>query len=255
MVELLGMKKAFSLEFKRQKLAKERKYSDLKNLYSSHLPEIKDLNKPIFWNEIFSNETLNEMDYGMVRDRVSTAVSYIPDKKRVSMLDIGAGMGYVEDLISKKNNIDVYANDFSDVSIQNLKKKHKGNFKKMSIYSLKYSVNFFDVVLILEVLEHIPPSKIFNVLHSINKIIKRNGFLIVSVPMNEGLERMKDNPNGHVRMYTKELIFAELEMAGFKIKKYKLLYAFNSYYNLKSLIARYFKTHNPNVIVIKAQKI
>ena len=77
--------------------------------------------------------------------------------------------------------------------------------------------------------------------------------------MNEGLVDLIEqgfNLNAHVRIYTKELIEAELKISGFKILKYKFLYAFHELYKLKSFINRIFKINKtPNNLVILAQKI
>ncbi len=76
--------------------------------------------------------------------------------------------------------------------------------------------------------------------------------------MNEGLEEMVKsgfNPNAHVRVYTKELIKAELEMVGFRVVKHRLLYAFHKNYWIKSLLTKLFGLNKkPNNIVLLAQK-
>ena len=252
-VRILLMRIAYGIEKKRQELASKDKLEDLKKLYSSNLPEIKNLNTPGFWDKIYSeNLTLGDQD-SMTRDRIKTAVNFI-SKRELKILDIGAGMGFIEELIIKEKDKEIYANDFSEVSVAYLKKNFKGRFSKQSIYKLEYPQKFFDVILVLEILEHIPPSKIFKVLKSISKLLKSNGTLIVSVPMNEGLENMKYNPSGHVRMYSKDLIKAELEIAGFKVIEYKTLFAFNNLYKIKTAIAKVLKTHKPNNIILKARK-
>ncbi len=125
-----------------------------------------------------------------------------------------------------------------------------------SVYKMNYLSSFFDAIFALEILEHIPPSKIFNVLEDIKKFLKMNGILIVSVPANEGLEKMNSNPSSHVRDYTKELISAELKLAGFDILDIKELYAFKNLYFFKKLIAKIFKKKwKPNNIIIKARKL
>ena len=78
------------------------------------------------------------------------------------------------------------------------------------------------------------------------------------MPLNEGLEEMikqGKNPNAHVRIYTPDLIRAEIEIAGFKILKQKLLFAFNKYYLLKSFLVKFLPGfRQPNGIIIIAQK-
>ncbi len=65
-----------------------------------------------------------------------------------------------------------------------------------------------------------------------------------------------ENPNAHVRIYTPDLIKAELRIAGFKILKEKRLYAFHNFYGLKTLIAKHLlpRKFNQNNIIVLAQK-
>ncbi len=245
---------AYKIEFQRQRLASKNDLVRLKSMYSPILPEIEDLNTSKFWDEKFVNEESLDKQDGMTKDRIKTAVGFIP-RGGIKILDIGAGLGFVERLLDKDKDKEVHANDFSKISIKILNKKFKGHFSHQSIYKLKYQHSSFDVILALEILEHIPPSKIFSVLNSINNLLKKSGILIVSVPMNEGLENMKTNPNGHVRMYTEDLIRAELGIAGFEIIEYKTLFAFPNFYNTKTVIAKLTKRKYPNNIVMKAMKI
>ncbi|MBI4097668.1 MAG: class I SAM-dependent methyltransferase [Candidatus Levybacteria bacterium] len=250
----MGITNPYKTEELRQKLAEKGKFPELIKTYSSKYPEIKNLNRPKFWDEIYSEDSRLKDQDGMTKDRIATAVGFIPGGK-LKALDIGAGLGWVEELIGKDSEKEIYANDFSPVSVKYLRKNFKGNLQLQSVYNLKYPENFFDVVLALEIIEHVPPSKIFKVLKSISRILKQNGTLIVSVPLNEGLDKMKNNPSGHVRMYTENLIKVELKIAGFEIIKCKKLFAFGSFYNLKTFIAKIFKTHSPNNIVLKTKKI
>jgi len=245
-------KTAYIVEKERQLYARGSNLKKLKGMYSDKFLTIEDLNKPKFWDERYANK--NQLSYqdSMTRARINEVKNLIPDDKKI-ILDIGAGLGWVEELLD--NSKKVYANDFSSEAVDYLKKNFKGIFKIQSIYNLKYKENFFDVILLLEVLEHIPPSKLFKVLDSVRKLLKEDGILIVSVPMNEGLEDMKVNLNGHVRMYTEDLIKSELRIAGFEVVECKTFFAFKNLYFIKSLIATIFKTHHNNNIVLKAKKI
>src|SRR3989304_2736452 len=90
---------------------------------------------------------------------------------------------------------------------------------------------FFDAIFALEGLEHVAPSKIFN-----------------------SLEKMRNNPSGHTRTYTENLIRAELKIAGFKILKLKTLYAFKSFYGFKKISSKILRNRwKPNDIVVLAK--
>lgn len=247
------MKNGFSLEKYRQSLAKKSNLDELKKTYSSKLPEILDLNKRTFWNERLKGNPSLYLQDGMTQDRIINTAKIIPkDSSRI--LDIGIGYGFVEELIKNRNHI-LYGIDISDTAVANLKKRLKGHFFVQSIYKLTFKKKFFDVVMALEVLEHIPPSKILKVLSSIKKILKDNGVLIISVPTNEGLENMKENINGHTRMYTYDLIKSELILSGFKVNKARHFYAFKTNYKVKKILAKVLKKKwQPNNILIEAKK-
>jgi len=244
-------KKPFLVERARQILASISDLDSLRKMYDSKYAEIKNLNTSSFWNSKLQESKLGKQD-GMTKDRVKTAFGFLPrNAKRV--LDIGAGNGFIEELLNRKN-VKIFGNDISDVSIKNLKNRFRGQFRKESIYRMRYSKRFFDAIFALEVLEHVAPSKIFNSLKKIRKILRINGSLIISVPTNEGLEKMKNNPSGHTRTYTENLIRAELKIAGFKILKLKTLYAFKSFYGFKKISSKILRNRwKPNDIVVLAK--
>jgi 2-polyprenyl-3-methyl-5-hydroxy-6-metoxy-1,4-benzoquinol methylase len=244
--------KPFSVEKARQILASINDLNNLRKTYSLKYAEIKNLNSPSFWNKILSKVPELEKQDGMTKDRVRIAFSFLP-KNAKRVLDIGAGNGFVEELLSHKD-IKIYGNDISSVSIKNLNSKFVGIFRKESIYRMSYPKKYFDAVFALEVLEHIIPSKIFDLLRKVKQILKKDGNFIISVPTNEGLEKMKTNPSGHVRTYTENLIRSELRIAGFRVVKLKTLYAFKSYYTLKKISSNLFRRRwKPNNIVLLAK--
>lgn len=248
------MQSPYQTEQHRNELATLGKLQELKKTYTSKYPEIRDENSARFWNHRLANhEELHQQD-GMTQDRIKIAARFLPQYAD-RVLDIGIGHGWVEELIVKRN-IEIYGNDISDQTIKNLKNRFQGFFSVQSLYKLHYKKQFFDAIFLLEVLEHVPPSKTLRVLKKIRNLLKPHGCLILSVPTNEGLDVMPDNPNGHVRMYTIPLIRAELELCGFKVINLKTLYAFRRNYTLKKLLAYIWRNRwRPNNIVVLAQKI
>ncbi len=241
------------VERAKQVLAAVNDLVSLRKVYRAKYAEIKNLNTAKFWNERLSEKTNLQNQDGMTKDRIKTAFSFVP-KKTERILDIGVGYGFVEELISRNKKIQIFGNDISPVSVKNLKDRFKGKFRKESIYKMKYPKKSFDAIFALEVLEHVPPSKLFNLLEKIREMLKKKGVFIVSVPTNEVLEKMKKNPNGHVRTYTENLIRAELKIAGFKIYKLKTLYAFKNFYTFKKISSKIFRNRwKPNNIIILAK--
>jgi len=245
-------KNPFLVEKTRQVLADFNKFDALKKTYNLKYAEIKNLNTSSFWNRKYYQDTTLKNQDGMTRDRVKTAYKFLP-KTAKEILDIGAGKGFIEELLTGED-IRILGNDISEVSVKNLKSKFKGQFRKESIYTMKYPEKSFDAIFALEVLEHIPPSRIMKVLKKIYRLLKNKGTFILSVPTNEGLEKMKENPSGHVRTYTENLISAELRIAGFKVHKLKTLSAFKNLYPLKKQLSKIIKNRwEANDIILKAQ--
>jgi 2-polyprenyl-3-methyl-5-hydroxy-6-metoxy-1,4-benzoquinol methylase len=248
-------KSPFAIEKIRNQIAIEGNIVKLKNTYNTTYPEITDLNSRRFWNERLSRRTsLSEQD-GMTQKR-SRIVSAILPYSVNNLLDLGIGPGWAEELLEKRKKINFYGTDISDDTIKNVNKRFKGTFWVESIYEKHKENRKYDAILTLEVMEHIPPSKTLKVLKNISDLLNNNGYYIVSIPTNEGLEEMKDNPNGHVRVYTVPLICAELEIAGFKVLKVRTIYAFKKYYYIKDLIAKILPHRwKPNNIIVLAQKV
>lgn len=246
-------KKPFLVERARQILASINDLATLKKTYALKYAEIKNLNTSVFWNKKLSDKTSLEKQDGMTKDRIKAAFNFVP-KNAGKILDIGAGHGFVEELIGKNKKIKIYGNDISNAAVKKLKGNFKGNFRKESVYRMKYPKRFFDAILMLEVLEHIPPSKVFNVLKKVREFLRKRGSFIVSVPTNEGLEKMKENLNRHTRTYTENLIRAELKIAGFKVVELKTLYAFKNFYVFKKISSKILRNRwKPNDIVILAK--
>jgi 2-polyprenyl-3-methyl-5-hydroxy-6-metoxy-1,4-benzoquinol methylase len=250
------MKKSpFRVEEERARLAAKGKLSELRRMYSTHMPEIPDLNSATFWDErLIKRMPLSKQD-GMTQDRARLAARLVPMSAR-NILDIGIGPGWVEELLEHRG-IDLYGTDISEETIKNMKQRFpKDHFSVESLYDLHRQKRKYDAVIMLEVLEHVPPSRTFKVLHDIYSILNDNGHFILSVPMNEGLETMSDNPNGHVRMYTEPLIKSELQITGFTVIRTTTLYAFPTLYMLKNLLAKTILSNHwkPNNIVVLAQK-
>ncbi|MBI2613660.1 MAG: class I SAM-dependent methyltransferase [Candidatus Levybacteria bacterium] len=241
------------VERARQILASINDLEFLKKTYNLRYAEIKNLNTPKFWNKLLFDTTNLQAQDGMTKDRVKTSFKFL-SRNAKKILDIGAGNGFVEELIGKNKGIKIYGNDISSIAVRKLKERFKGDFKKESLYSMKYPKKSFDSIFMLEVLEHIAPSKVFSVLKKVREILRKKGSLIVSIPTNEGLEKKRDNLSGHLRTYTENLIRAELKIAGFKVVKLKTLYAFKNFYNFKKISAKILrKRWQPNDIVILAK--
>jgi SAM-dependent methyltransferase len=176
-----------------------------------------------------------------------------------NILDIGFGYGDIEKKLKYSKYRSLYGVDISTVAVENLRKIVSGNFRKGNIFNLPYKNCFFDIVLALDVLEHLPPKMIFKAYKEIGRVLKNGGMVIISVPLNENLEEMLkrgQNPNSHLRAYTPNIIKLELEISKFMVIKELYFFAFSKFYFLKSILVRLipYKIRKPNLIVLEAIK-
>ncbi len=254
----------FDLEKKRAELSEQNKLNILSKTYDRSYPVIYDKNSAKFWDELnteCNDYTNNNNPMAIDRVRIVNKLIY---GKNIKVLNIGFGSASLENNYFTNNqkitNVSWAGIDISHKSVNYAKKKYPyANFEVGNIRKLGFDNNIFDYVICLEVLEHIQPYHTFEALSELFRVIKKNGNLIVSVPLNEGLQMLISNninPNGHVRVYTSSLIKAELKISGFNIFDEQYLYAFKKYYKLKKfIVTRFIKNYRkPNNIIIVARK-
>ncbi len=257
------VKLPFEVEEYRHDLSVSKRIKELKLTYKARIPEIKNLNTGQMWDRLNTSTNRTFQSNPMAYNRIKTAVSYLDkNRKNLTILDIGFGPADFERIVNNKfrEKASIVGIDVSNDSVYRAKNEYpRWKFIQKSIEKYKADVGNFDYVIALEVLEHVSPKYTIEVLTKIYKALKNNGEFIISVPLNEGLEKMVKsgfNPNAHVRVYTKELIEAELEIVGFRIVKHKLFYAFHKNYWIKSILTKLLSLgKKPNNVILLAQKV
>lgn len=129
-----------------------------------------------------------------------------------SALDVGCGEGYIIKYLRKHNNkIYIEGVDISEEVLEIAQKLNPGvKFSKGSIYNLKYRHTSFDVVLAIEILEHLEEPK--KAIEELKRVSKK--YIILSVP-NEPYFRIANmlrlkylskfgNTPGHIQNWTKK---------------------------------------------------
>jgi len=236
----------------------EKKLNDLKKAYQKGFAEIKDINSPEFWDRLLKKDRTKEKNSPITTDRIKTVARMIGEL-RGKLLDVGFGHGFIEEYLGTGRAFNLCGIDISHRAVERLKRTVSGDFRVGSILEIPFTDQFFDVVLALEILEHVPPHNTFKAINELHRVLKIGGSFVVSVPLNENLEAMYKkgmNPNGHVRVYTSNLIKAELKIAGFKIQQEKCLFAFRNFYWLKNLLQKTLlkSRWQPNDIIALAIK-
>ena len=133
-----------------------------------------------------------------------------------SFFEIGCGTGFVLSGIAK-----AYPNALlqgSDLFTEGLhfaaKRLPSAEFMQMDARQIPF-VNEFDCIGAFDVLEHIQEDTI--VLHQINKALKDQGILLLTVPQHQWLWSRVDDHACHVRRYSANELHSKLEATGFKV--------------------------------------
>lgn len=152
-------------------------------------------------------------------ERFEQVISVIPKEAR-TILDVGCGPGVFLYLLKQQRDIQELGIDISDNKVFYANEVLHVRVEKGDAANLKFPDRFFDVVTVLEVLEHLPYRTYEQTLIEIARVAK--DMIIVSVPYDEIRFFMKCpycgskfNPNYHLRTF-KEGDLYEL-FPGFKV--------------------------------------
>ena len=137
------------------------------------------------------------------------------------LLDVGCGEGFFL-AFALQRGWEGYGLDTSPEAIQAAKQQLSGRVSASSLLHASYESNFFDVVSLFEVLEHLPD--LMGHLQEIRRVLKSGGWLCLSVPNFASLERKifgrwwvgLDAPR-HLQQFTPRSLRSVLEAAGLEV--------------------------------------
>ena len=137
-------------------------------------------------------------------------------RKKKMCVDVGSGHG---NFAKKLESISHFKIDqFDVINNSNLRDKTRGKFYLHDINKKnKKFKNKYDILFLLDVLEHIKNPQIF--LNACKYYLKKDGILIINVPAVPALFSDYDNAVGHLRRYNKKSISRLLYKSKFKIMK------------------------------------
>jgi len=208
----------FEVDRIRHRIAVSGELKELKASYNGQYPELDDISTAEKWGQLLRAKA----PVPLIRlQRLERVVSLIEEPGKV--LDIGVGWGDIVPFVQRHSiKVDYTGIDFSTAKIDELNKLYPDyRFIPAGVDKIHET---FDTVLLLEVMEHIPPSRIFDLMANVKRVLTPHGRLIVSVPYREDLEMNTMvcghrgsyvNRMGHVRSYSRSLLRGELKLAGF----------------------------------------
>jgi len=219
---------------------------------------IKNPNTPELWDKLLFQKNKKLLGSPIYQDKLRKILSFLKSKNG-KFLDIGFGAGNLEEFIIKNNlALDIYGIDISPRAVSTAKSRLEGNYYVSSVEKLPFKNSIFNIVVMADVMEHIEKEKSVHVLAEVRRVMKKGGWLVISVPLNEGLARlvtMEENENRHMREFTSEMLRNELRESGFVADKMNYLYAFKKYYRIKTFVASLIPGfREPNLLITYARK-
>ena len=163
--------------------------------YSPHMLEWTDEKVARFWN--CRNNYKPYDDTWFTLQAGDSVLKLVNKKHRLNgkVLDYGTGKGYLIDhLLENYPLTELYACDFTDSLVKEVDQKYntQNNFKGCTLLTdlpSAYPPDFFDVVFLVETIEHLTDNYLHGTLTEINRILKPGGIVVITTPNAEVLEK------------------------------------------------------------------
>lgn len=210
------------------------------------------LNNKTFWNKRLKEE-IGSISKSHIYNKKINIVCELVNIKKGKLLDVGIGYGFVEQILSQNSKVKLYGIDISKYAVKQAKLKVKGNYELGDVRNMRYRDKYFDCVLALDILEHLSNKDLGLALKEVGRVMKSNGQLIISVPINES--KLDAERNHHLQKFTEEKIKLLIKSNNYKIQKTVSMSAFSNGFLIKNLINSFLKIRKKNLIIISATKV
>jgi SAM-dependent methyltransferase len=143
-------------------------------------------------------------------------------RRTLEILDAGCGTGINLDYLAEFGN--VTGADVSDDAIEFCRKRGKQSVRKMDLTALEWEDGRFDLVTVLDVIEHIERDE--DAVRELVRVTRPRGHLLVTVPAFPELWSEHDEINHHRRRYRAEKVRGLLEANGCEIVRFTYMNCF-----------------------------
>lgn len=143
-------------------------------------------------------------------------------KKKLRILNIGSGTGGTIPMLQEFG--EVYNVDVSAQALKVLKEKGIKNLYKVKGIKLPFKDNFFDVVIALDVLEHIEDD--LGALREWSRVMVDSARIIITVPAYQWLWSEHDESLHHFRRHTASGLHRLVNQANIKVRKRSYMITF-----------------------------
>ena len=160
--------------------------------------------------------------------RTKRFLESIKNLKSPKVLEVGVGQGrYVKKLLNYRPDLKIYGVDISKTAIEGIKKSGpRGSYFVAGAEKLPFSANFFDVVVIADVLEHLPHPEA--AVREIHRVLKVGGIFHFYVPC-------ENEP------FTIDWLFRKANLAKNFTQKHFGHIQYFSHKDIKKIVSKYFR--------------
>ena len=132
-------------------------------------------------------------------------------QSNLRILDVGCGSGYTTLALTKFGS--VYGTDYSLSALKHCNESGLDKVVKSNSYYLPFRSETFDVITILDVLEHIDDD--IRVLKELKRVLKKDGIILIAVPAFQFLWSEHDVALSHFRRYNHKSLSTVIIRSGF----------------------------------------
>lgn len=153
----------------------------------------------------------------------------LPDAARV--LDAGSGSGRTLDELARYGRVS--AVEIEARGVEAARARGHADVQRAPVEAIPHPDATFDVATCLDVIEHTPDD--VRSLAELRRVVRPNGALLVTVPAYPRLWSRHDELNRHQRRYTRAMLRAAAEGAGWRVER---MTSFNAAYLLPAAAVR-----------------
>lgn len=159
----------------------------------------------------------------LITQRSSTILPFLPSRSGTQVLEIGCGMGELSIALSR-NGYSCVGVDVSEIRIARLKQLETDTlrFQQCEATVLPFETNAFDVVISMQLFEHLHPQDASTHLEEVYRVLKPGGYYLLETPNRLAGPRdisrfFSDTPQGfHLREYSVADLCELLSRCGFQ---------------------------------------
>lgn len=178
-----------------------------------------------------------------------------PRREPLRVLDAGCGTGALLDRLKDRAEIELYGLDFSGQALAYTRQRGHARLVQGDLTRLPFPDGTFDVVTALDVVEHVREDE--QALREVNRVLRPDGVLLVSVPAFRFLWGPHDTALQHFRRYTTGEMAALMRRTGFRVSKltYLLSLLFPAFVVQRMLAKLRLRPEKPQAQVVPVGKL